>query len=97
MNIASSTGAYPRSRLVTGHRSLRPSGRLRRCHRRGHRQCGNCPGPGAGRDSQLLLNGTGDVHTVALAAQNAELSLELFQQVRNKFVSAYQEIMKMPM
>jgi flagellar hook-basal body complex protein FliE len=47
--------------------------------------------------SQLLVNGTGDVHTVALAAQSAELSLELFQQVRNKFVSAYQEIMKMPM
>ena len=47
--------------------------------------------------SELLVNGTGDVHTVALATQNAELSLELFQQVRNKFVSAYQEIMKMPM
>jgi flagellar hook-basal body complex protein FliE len=47
--------------------------------------------------SQLLVNGAGDVHTVALAAQSAELSLELFQQVRNKFVSAYQEIMKMPM
>ena len=47
--------------------------------------------------SQFLMNGQGDVHTVALAAQNAELSLELFQQVRNKFVSAYQEIMKMPM
>jgi flagellar hook-basal body complex protein FliE len=47
--------------------------------------------------SQLLINGTGDVHTVALAAQSAELSMELFQQVRNKFVSAYQEIMKMPM
>jgi flagellar hook-basal body complex protein FliE len=47
--------------------------------------------------SQLLVNGQGDVHTVALAAQSAELSLELFQQVRNKFVSAYQEIMKMPM
>jgi flagellar hook-basal body complex protein FliE len=47
--------------------------------------------------SDLLLNGEGDVHTVALAAQNAELSLELFQQVRNKFVAAYQEIMKMPM
>lgn len=47
--------------------------------------------------SDLLLNGNGDVHTVALAAQSAELSLELFQQVRNKFVSAYQEIMKMPM
>ena len=47
--------------------------------------------------ADLLLRGQGDVHTVALAAQSAELSLELFQQVRNKFVSAYQEIMKMPM
>jgi len=45
----------------------------------------------------LLTNGTGDVHSVALASQRAELSLELFQQVRNKFVQAYQEIMKMPM
>jgi flagellar hook-basal body complex protein FliE len=45
----------------------------------------------------FLANGTGDVHSVALAAQRAELSLELFQQVRNKFVQAYQEIMKMPM
>ena len=47
--------------------------------------------------TELLTGGIGDVHTVALAAQKAELSLELFQQVRNKFVSAYQEIMKMPM
>lgn len=47
--------------------------------------------------SDLLVHGNGDVHTVALAAQSAELSLELFQQVRNKFVAAYQEIMKMPM
>ena len=45
----------------------------------------------------FLANGQGDVHTVALAAQRAELSLEMFQQVRNKFVSAYQEVMKMPM
>jgi flagellar hook-basal body complex protein FliE len=47
--------------------------------------------------NDLLAHGKGDVHTVALAAQQADLSLELFQQVRNKFVSAYQEIMKMPM
>jgi len=47
--------------------------------------------------TEFLVNGRGDVHNVALAAQRAELSLELFQQVRNKFVSAYQEIMKMPM
>ena len=45
----------------------------------------------------LLTGGEGDIHTVALAAQKAELTLELFQQVRNKFVQAYQEIMKMPM
>ncbi|HVY92226.1 MAG TPA: flagellar hook-basal body complex protein FliE [Bryobacteraceae bacterium] len=47
--------------------------------------------------AELLVNGRGDVHTVALAEESAELSLDLFQQVRNKFVSAYQEIMKMPM
>ena len=47
--------------------------------------------------TDLLTGGKGDVHTVALAAQKAELSIELFQQVRNKFVQAYQEIMKMPM
>ena len=46
---------------------------------------------------ELLGNGNGDVHSVALATQRAELSMELFQQVRNKFVQAYQEIMKMPM
>jgi flagellar hook-basal body complex protein FliE len=45
----------------------------------------------------LLAGGKGDVHSVALATQRAELSLEMFQQVRNKFVQAYQEIMKMPM
>jgi flagellar hook-basal body complex protein FliE len=45
----------------------------------------------------LLAGGKGDIHTVALATQRAELSMELFQQVRNKFVQAYQEVMKMPM
>ncbi len=47
--------------------------------------------------NELLVGGKGDVHNVALAAQHAELSVEMFQQVRNKFVSAYQEIMRMPM
>jgi flagellar hook-basal body complex protein FliE len=46
---------------------------------------------------ELLAGGKGDIHSVALASQRAELSMELFQQVRNKFVQAYQEIMKMPM
>lgn len=47
---------------------------------------------------QRFLSGEGDdLHEVALATQRAELSLELFQQVRNKVVSAYQEIMRMQM
>jgi flagellar hook-basal body complex protein FliE len=36
----------------------------------------------------------GELHTTILATQKAELSLELFLQVRNKVVQAYQEIMR---
>jgi flagellar hook-basal body complex protein FliE len=47
---------------------------------------------------EKFLSGEGeDLHTVALATQRADLSFEMFQQVRNKVVSAYQEIMKMQM
>jgi flagellar hook-basal body complex protein FliE len=43
-----------------------------------------------------FLSGSGDeVHTVALAVQRADLAFELGLQVRNKVVSAYQEIMRM--
>ena len=45
----------------------------------------------------LLLGGKGEIHEVALIGQRAELTLELFQQVRNKLVQAYQEVMRMPM
>ena len=38
-----------------------------------------------------------EIHTTILATQQAELSMELFMQARNKVVSAYQEIMRMPM
>ncbi|MBI3679613.1 MAG: flagellar hook-basal body complex protein FliE [Acidobacteria bacterium] len=38
-----------------------------------------------------------EVHELVLAAQRAELSLELFLQVRNKVVQAYQEVMRMQM
>jgi flagellar hook-basal body complex protein FliE len=45
---------------------------------------------------EQFLSGEGDdLHTVALATQKADLAFEMFQQVRNKVVSAYQEIMKM--
>lgn len=38
-----------------------------------------------------------EVHKVALATQNAEMSFDLFLQVRNKVISAYQEVMRMQM
>jgi flagellar hook-basal body complex protein FliE len=45
--------------------------------------------------NQLLTGEGGELHNVALAAQQAELAFELGLQVRNKVVSAYQEIMRM--
>jgi flagellar hook-basal body complex protein FliE len=55
-----------------------------------------------GRDAsasvERFLAGDGeDLHTTALATQRAELAFEMFQQVRNKVVNAYQEIMRMQM
>jgi flagellar hook-basal body complex protein FliE len=37
-----------------------------------------------------------ELHSTILATQNAELQFEMLMQVRNKVVSAYEEIMKMP-
>jgi len=45
---------------------------------------------------ERFLSGDGeDLHTTVLATQRAELAFEMFQQVRNKVVSAYQEVMRM--
>lgn len=45
---------------------------------------------------ERFLAGEGeDLHSVALAAQQAELAFELFLQIRNKVVQAYQEVMRM--
>ena len=46
---------------------------------------------------QFLSGESDDVHRTAMLAQRAELSSELFLQVRNKVVQAYQEIMRMQM
>ena len=42
-----------------------------------------------------MLDGTGEVHDAMIALQRAELSLQMVVQVRNKFVQAYQDIMRM--
>ena len=49
----------------------------------------------ATQDINQFLHGNGELHNVALAAQRAEMVFDLAVQVRNKVVSAYQEIMKM--
>jgi flagellar hook-basal body complex protein FliE len=43
-----------------------------------------------------FLSGEGDdLHKTIMATQRAELAMELFLQVRNKVVQAYQEVMRM--
>jgi flagellar hook-basal body complex protein FliE len=47
---------------------------------------------------ERFLAGEGEeLHTTILASERAELSFDLFLQIRNKVVSAYQEIMRMQM
>lgn len=50
----------------------------------------------AGKAVQDLLSGANeDVHTPIIATQKADLSFELFMQVRNKVISAYSTLMNM--
>ena len=55
-------------------------------------------GNNASASVERFLSGEGEeLHTTIMAAQRAELSFDMFLQVRNKVVSAYQEIMRMQM
>ncbi len=50
----------------------------------------------ANQSVEKFLSGEGDdLHSTILASQRAELEFQMFMQVRNKVVAAYQEIMKM--
>ena len=46
---------------------------------------------------KFLSGDGGELHSTILASQRAELEFDLMLQVRNKVVSAYQEIMRMHM
>ena len=55
-------------------------------------------GQNASLSVERFLSGESEeLHSTILATQQAELSLDLFLQARNKVVSAYQEIMRMQM
>jgi flagellar hook-basal body complex protein FliE len=43
-----------------------------------------------------MVEKNGEVHDAMIALQRAEMSLQLTVQIRNKFVNAYNEIMRMP-
>ena len=43
----------------------------------------------------FLEGGSQDLHSVALTAQKSSLQFDMFLQVRNKVVQAYQEVMRM--
>ena len=50
----------------------------------------------ASKSLENFLSGEGeDLHKAMLATQRADLAGELFLQVRNKVVAAYQEVMRM--
>lgn len=42
----------------------------------------------------FLNGGEGELHSTILATQKADLQFDMFMQVRNKVISAYQEVMK---
>ncbi len=44
-----------------------------------------------------MLSGNGqDVHSAMIAVEKANLTFELMVQVRNKIISAYQEVSRIP-
>ncbi len=45
--------------------------------------------------AELLKGDRGDVHNVMIAVEKADVAFQLMMQVRNKIVSAYQEISRM--
>ena len=49
---------------------------------------------GSQGELQKFLGNESDLHSVMIALEKADLSFQMMMQVRNKIVSAYQEIMK---
>jgi len=49
----------------------------------------------AAQVQQMMQGGGGDINQVMIAVEKADVSFQLMMQVRNKIVSAYQDIEKM--
>src|SRR5579862_4060040 len=48
-----------------------------------------------GQVTELLQGNRQDIHNVMIAVEKADIAFELMMQVRNKIVSAYQEVSKL--
>ncbi len=55
----------------------------------------NANSSAASQVSNLLQGGNTDINSVMIAVEKADVSFQLMMQVRNKIVSAYQDIEKM--
>ena len=49
---------------------------------------------GSQNELQKFMSNESDLHSVMISLEKADLSFQVMMQVRNKIVSAYQEIMK---
>jgi len=45
---------------------------------------------------QLMVGETGNIHETMIALEKADISFQLMMKIRGKILSAYQEIMRMP-
>lgn len=51
----------------------------------------------ADEDTREMMEGKKDVHQAMISLEQANISMRLLVQVRNKIISAYEEIMRMQM
>jgi flagellar hook-basal body complex protein FliE len=58
-------------------------------------QMGDLQADAGSKVASVLEGDGGDVHSALIAVEKADLSFQLMLQVRNKIVSAYQEISRM--
>ncbi len=58
-------------------------------------EMGNLQSQADTKVGSVLEGNGGDVHSALIAVEKADLSFQLMMQVRNKIVSAYQEISRM--
>ena len=90
-------GAPPLPRIESPVQPAGKPGEFRSLFESSLTQVENLRSDAAQAVENLIAGQGGELHTVVLATQKAELAFELGLQVRNKVVQAYQEIMRMQM